>query len=97
MSEVYSNCTLNISADRAVNADEGCFVHRDLEFLKSVCLKWKGRGSRLRRRRHGRLLAFGLRPTEADVRPFAQVKAAAIHAYKLKWTQRKQSSSGPLW
>lgn len=43
MNEVYSNCTPNISADHAVNADEGCFVHRDLELLKSVYFKWKGR------------------------------------------------------
>ncbi|KAF4633390.1 hypothetical protein G7Y89_g4731 [Cudoniella acicularis] len=43
MNEIYSNCTLNISADHAANADEGCFVNRDVELLNSVYFKKKNR------------------------------------------------------
>jgi hypothetical protein len=43
MTEIYYNCTLNISANHAANAEEGCFVSRDVELLNSVYFKMKDR------------------------------------------------------
>ena len=37
--EIYSNCALNISADHANNADEGCFIERDMEVVTSAYFK----------------------------------------------------------
>ena len=42
MSQIYSNGAVNISADHAKNANDGCFIDRDLELLKSVYFKRKG-------------------------------------------------------
>ncbi|KAH8812172.1 heterokaryon incompatibility protein-domain-containing protein [Xylogone sp. PMI_703] len=48
MNKIYSNCTINIAADHAANANEGCFVDRDIDLLNSVYFKREGEAYVLR-------------------------------------------------